>query len=71
MTLSQYLEREGLTLEAFGKLVGVTKGRLSDLNKNNKDWPPELALVAEEQSKGALNAAKLSSIIARARQAAA
>lgn len=71
MTLREYLAREGLSLSAFGERVGVTKGRLSDLSKNEKDWPPELALTVEEKTQGAIDAAELSSIIARARQAAA
>jgi plasmid maintenance system antidote protein VapI len=71
MTLTEYLNREKLSLSAFGALVGVTKGRLSDLNKNGRDWPPDLALKVEEHSGGAVDAAELSTIIARARQVAA
>lgn len=71
MTLTEYLKREGLTLETFGERVGVSKGRLSQLNKDGADWPPELALTAEEKTDGELDAAELSPIIARARQAAA
>lgn len=71
MTLTEYLKREGLSLEAFGSRVGVTKGRLSQLINGTADWPPDLALTVEEKTGGELNAADLSGIIARARQAAA
>ena len=69
--LSQYLKRNGaLSLGDLSKKLGVTKGRLSQL-RNSKDWPPELALKAEENTAGALDASELSPIIAQARKAAA
>jgi DNA-binding transcriptional regulator YdaS (Cro superfamily) len=71
MTFTEYLKRENLSLEKFGEKVGVSKGRLSQLNNDGTDWPPDLALKVEEQTGGEVNAADLSSIIARARQAAA
>jgi hypothetical protein len=71
MKLRQYLEREGApTLTDLSAKLGVSKGRLSQL-QDAVDWPPELALEAEKQTDGALDAAALSPIIARARQAAA
>ena len=71
MTLNEYLKREGLTLETFGERIGVTKGRLSQLNNGPGDWPPDLALNVEEKTGGEIDAAELSPIIARARTAAA
>lgn len=71
MTLTQYLKREGLSFTDFADRIGVSKGRLSQLNNGPGDWPPDLALTAEEKSEGAVDAADLSRIIARARQAAA
>lgn len=71
MTLSKYLEREGLSLTGFAAMIGVTKGRLCQLKKAAGDWPPDLALTAEEKSNGELDAAELSTIIARSRRAAA
>lgn len=71
MTLSQYLEREGApSLTDLSVKLGISKGRLSQL-RDSVEWPPELALEAEKQTDGALDAAALSPIIARARQAAA
>lgn len=71
ITLSQYLERsDAMSLTDLSIKLGVSKGRLSQL-RDAVDWPPELALKAEEQTEGALDAAKLSPIIARARQQAA
>ena len=71
MTLSEYLKREELSLTDFASQLGVTKGWLSQVNNRGGDWPPELALTAEEKTGGVLDASQLSSIIARARQAAA
>jgi DNA-binding transcriptional regulator YdaS (Cro superfamily) len=71
MTLSQYLETAGApSLTDLAERIGISKGRLSQL-RDSVEWPPDLALKAEEQTKGALDAANLSPIIARARQAAA
>lgn len=71
MTLSKYLAGEGaLSLTDLSVKLGVSKGRLSQL-RDDINWPPELALKAEEETRGALNAGQLSPIVARARQAAA
>lgn len=70
MTLDQYLNGEGaLSRAELSKKLEITRGRLSQLK--NADWPPELALKAEEETGGALDASVLSSIIARARKDAA
>lgn len=71
MLLSQYLDRDGSpSLTDLSKALGVSKGRLSQLRDSN-DWPPDLALKVEEETNGTLDASQLSTIIARARQAAA
>lgn len=70
-TLSAYLARPGaMTLTRLADEIGVTKGRLSQL-RDSQNWPPDLALVAESKTGGALNAALLSPIVARARQTGA
>jgi hypothetical protein len=66
--LDEYLKRPGaMSLTDLSAMLGVSKGRLSQLRKAS-DWPPELAMKAEEKTGGALDAAKLSPIIAKARQ---
>jgi hypothetical protein len=71
MKLSQFLERsDAPSLTDLSVKMGVSKGRLSQL-RDSVDWPPDLALKAETETEGALDAAELSPIIARARQAAA
>lgn len=71
MTLSRYLETDGApSLTDLSVKLGISKGRLSQL-RDSVEWPPDLALKAEEQTNGALDAGELSPIIARARQAAA
>lgn len=71
MLLSTYLDTEGApSLTELSVRLGVSKGRLSQL-RDAKDWPPDLALKIEVETAGVLDAAQLSTIIARARQAAA
>jgi DNA-binding transcriptional regulator YdaS (Cro superfamily) len=71
MLLSTYLETPGApSLTDLSARLGVSKGRLSQL-RDATDWPPDLALKAEEETGGTLDASELSPIIARARQAAA
>lgn len=71
MTLDKYLKRPGaLTLTELAARMKVSKGRLSQL-RNARDWPPELALTIEQETGGALDAAAISPIIARARKDAA
>ena len=67
MTLDTYLGRkDAKTLTALSALIGVTKGRLSQL-RNSSDWPPDLALKVEEATGGKLSASDLSPTIAKAR----
>lgn len=71
MTLSEYLKSDGaLSLTDLSVKLEVSKGRLSQL-RDNVEWPPDLALKAEQHTNGTLDASALSPIIARARQAAA
>lgn len=71
MKLSQYLDRpDAPSLTDLSGRLGISKGRLSQL-RDSTDWPPDLALKVEEETKGALDASQLSPIIARARKDAA
>lgn len=71
MTLSQYLETDGApSLTDLSAKLGISKGRLSQL-KSEDEWPPDIALKIEAATDGAIDASTLSTIIARARQAAA
>jgi hypothetical protein len=66
--LDEYLKAPGaMTLTDLSARLSVSKGRLSQLRRAD-EWPPELALKAETETEGALDAAKLSPIIARARR---
>jgi DNA-binding transcriptional regulator YdaS (Cro superfamily) len=68
MTLDQYLAADGaVTLTALSASLGISKGRLSQL-RTATEWPAELALTAERETNGALNASHLSSVIAKARE---
>jgi transcriptional regulator with XRE-family HTH domain len=73
MTLSEYLDADNTpTRESLSKKLGITRGRLSQLERDTRegrDWPAELALKVEEHT--GIDASSLSSIIARARQCAA
>lgn len=70
-TLASYLKRDGaMSLTQLAGELGVSKGRLSQL-RTSTDWPPELALLAESKTGGALNASVLSPTIAKARQTGA
>ncbi len=67
-TLADYLSTPNApTLTDLSARCGVTPGRLSQL-RDDLDWPPEIALKVEEQTDGALDAARLSPLIARARK---
>lgn len=71
MLLDTYLKRDGsLKLTELSALVGVTKGRLSQL-RHESEWPPEIALKVEEATKGAIDAGQLSPIVAKARMSRA
>lgn len=68
MTLNEYLKSPGaLSLTQLSEKIGISKGRLSQLRTKN-DWPADVALRAEESTGGAIDAAMLSTVVARARQ---
>lgn len=70
-TLDHYLSRDDApSMTAFAAKLGVTKARLSQL-RHSTDWPAELALAAERQSGGALNASDISAVVKLARKTAA
>lgn len=70
MDLETYLSRpDAMSLTDLAKVIGISKGRLSQLKNEGKEWPPELALRAEQLTDGALSASALSNIIAQARAA--
>jgi len=69
MELEAYLSRpNAISLTKLAAEIGISKGRLSQLNKPGAEWPPELALRAEVTG-GELSASALCSVIARARAA--
>lgn len=69
-TLASYLKSAGAkSLTALSAEMGISKGRLSQL-RNERAWPPELALKIEKATNGALSASALSSVVAEARQGA-
>lgn len=71
MNLDVYLKRpEAMSLSRLADLIGVSKGRLSQL-RNSTDWPPELALAVEEKTDGDVSASVLSPTVAKARQTGA
>lgn len=68
MTLDAYLKQAGaVSLTELSGAIGISKGRLSQL-RNATEWPPELALKVEDATQGQLDAALLSSVVAKARQ---
>lgn len=55
--LKQWLKREGMTLTAFGKQIGLSKGYLSTLNKERERTPSlEVAFAIEAATKGGVPA---------------
>ncbi len=79
MTIREYLDSSGaMSLTDLAAKADVSKGRLSQLAGAKdkppaviEDVPPALALRLERETKGAIDAAVISSIIAEARQQAA
>lgn len=70
MTLTNYREKHGLTLEQFGALVGKSKAQIHAIEKGNYATA-KLALAIERATDGAVDAAFLNPQIAEARRAAA
>lgn len=69
-TISEYRETEGLTLEAFGLLVGKSKGHIHEVERSMR-CSAKLALAIEAATNGKVDAATLNDEIASARKAAA
>lgn len=71
MTLETYLKRpDAMKLSQLAAAIGISKGRMTQLRQNG-DWTPELALKAEAETGGAINASLLNATIAKARQTGA
>jgi hypothetical protein len=69
MTLDAYLKKRGAkSLTDLSRELSVSKSRLSQL-RFETTWPPDLALKIEAATAGAMNASKLSEVVARARAA--
>lgn len=70
MTLTEYREKHGLTLEQFGALVNKSKAQIHSIEKENYATA-KLALEIERQTNGLVDAAFLNPQVADARKAAA
>lgn len=70
MTLTDYREKHGLTLEQFGVRVGKSKAQIHAVEKTNYATA-KLALAIERETGGAVSAAYLNPQVAEAREAAA
>ncbi len=70
MTLTEYRKQHGLSLEAFGALVGKSKGHIHAIEQSNCATA-KLAMAIERATDGAVSAAFLNSSIAEARKQAA
>ena len=70
MDIATYRATHDLSLEAFGALVGKSKGHIHEVETSMR-CTAKLALAIEEVTDGAVNAADLNPEIAQARKAAA
>lgn len=70
MDISSYRSSNGLSLEAFGALVGKSKGHIHEVESTMR-CSAKLALIIEDKTSGQINAADLNDEIASARRAAA
>lgn len=67
MDLNEYLARpDAMSLTKLSEAIDISKGRLSQLRRET-EWPPDVALRAEEATGGLIDAAAMSSVIKRAR----
>jgi hypothetical protein len=67
MTLATYLKRaDAMNASQLAAALNVSRGRITQLK--DKPWPPELALLAEKVTEGALDASVLSPVVAEARR---
>lgn len=70
MTLAEYREKNGLSLEAFGKLVDKSKGHIHAIERTGCATA-KLALAIERATQGLVSAAELNAEIAEAQARAA
>lgn len=70
MTISKFRKDNGLTLEAFGELIGKSKGHVHAIEQSGK-CSAKVALTIERVTRGAVDAATLNAQIAEARKIAA
>lgn len=70
MDIRTFRKDRGLTLEALGRELGVSKGYLCQI-ENGAACSQSVALKLEKFSGGALDAARLSPAVAAARDSAA
>jgi transcriptional regulator with XRE-family HTH domain len=70
MTLTDYRQKHGLSLEQFGVMVGKSKAQIHSIEKTNYATA-KLALAIEQVTKGLVNAAYLNPQVAEARKQAA
>lgn len=70
MDIATYRDKHGLSLEAFGALVGKSKPHIHEIERTMR-CSAKLALDIERATNGAVNAAHLNDEIASARKAAA
>jgi DNA-binding transcriptional regulator YdaS (Cro superfamily) len=57
--LRQYIEKRGLSQKAFGDLVGVSQGMVSQWLTGARPISPESAKAIEERTHGAIRRHKL------------
>lgn len=70
MTISEFRKGKELTLEAFGALIGKSKGHVHAIEQSNQ-CSAKVALAIERVSEGLVDAATLNPEIAEARRIAA
>lgn len=58
---------QGQTGEEFGARIGLSKGKVSELERGLFPCSPDVALAIEKLSGGRIDAAELNEVVARAR----
>ena len=66
--LSRYRKAQGLTLEAFARKLGKTKGHMSEVERKMR-CSALLAMTIERETGGAISASQLNPDVAMARAA--
>lgn len=70
MTITDYRSKHGLSLAAFGALIGKSKPHVHEIERTGR-CSAELAMDIERVTSGAVDAATLNDAIASARKVAA